>query len=132
MSTTTRKMESLWDNVEMWCGSAHLVAFDGCHKIYLAMDQVEAEWFRENYEYFLASSPDEMFATIKKWWDESCSLRFVSAVEHNEADPNAGFTTLIGQGDDQEEDECWDCGEVESLCSCSTEDDEDDEDEDDE
>ena len=53
-----------------------------------------------------------MLKMVRKWWDESCGLRFISAVETNEEDPNAGFTTLIPQGageeeveEDEEEDE---------------------------
>jgi hypothetical protein len=100
----------MFDEVEQELQHAHCIAFDGCHKIYLAMDETEATWFRENYEHHLTASPEEMFKTIRKWWDESCSLRFVSAVEHNEDDPNAGFTHLIPQGAgwvDEEEDEEW-------------------------
>jgi hypothetical protein len=92
------KLEEMFDDVRLELEDAHCIAFDGCHKIYLAMDETEATWFKENYEHHLTASPEEMFKTIRKWWDESCSLRFVSAVEHNEADPNSGFTHLIPQG----------------------------------
>lgn len=92
---------------------AHLVAFDGCHKIYLAMDEIEAEWFRQNYNGVHCSdrtfegSPEEMLTTVLGWWNESCALRFVNAVHHNEADPNAGFIALIPQGAEGD-DEDWD------------------------
>jgi hypothetical protein len=45
-----------------------------------------------------------MLKTIHGWWDESCSLRFVNAVWHNEADPNAGFVSLISQMAEVEDD----------------------------
>lgn len=78
-------------------GNAHLVAYDGCHKIYLAMDEIEADWFRENYEFIVEATPDEMLAAVADWWDASCGLRFVSAVTHNEENPNDGFVSLISQ-----------------------------------
>jgi hypothetical protein len=47
-----------------------------------------------------------MLGTIKAWFEHSCGLRFVQAVETNESDPNEGFTDLIGQFEDEEiEDE---------------------------
>ena len=106
MATTT--MQDYWSDVEYALNDAKLIAFDGCHKIYLAMDDIEAKWFADNYngkdcdDRTFLGSPDEMLATIRTWWDESCGLRFVNAVSHNEQDPNAGFVTLIPQGADDE------------------------------
>ena len=100
-----------WDAVEEYINDAVLIAFDGCHKIYLAMDQEEAEWFAKNYngadctDRNFTGSPSEMLEAIHGWWDESCGLRFVSAVWHNEADPNAGFVSLISQMAEDEVDE---------------------------
>jgi len=77
---------------------AHLVAYDGCHKIYLAMDEEQAEWFRENYAPdTFEGTAEEMLATVIGWYENSCFLRFVNAVATNHADPNAGFTSLIPQ-----------------------------------
>ena len=100
-----------WDAVEEYINDAVLIAFDGCHKIYLAMDQEEAQFFRDNYngegcsDRNFTGSPSEMLEAIHGWWDESCPLRFVSAVWHNEADPNAGFVSLISQMAEDEVDE---------------------------
>jgi len=100
-----------WDAVEEYINEAVLIAFDGCHKIYLAMDQEEAQFFRDNYngegcsDRNFTGSPSEMLEAIHGWWDESCGLRFVSAVWHNEADPNAGFVSLISQMAEDEVDE---------------------------
>jgi len=100
-----------WDAVEEYINDAVLIAFDGCHKIYLAMDQEEAQFFRDNYngegcsDRNFTGSPSEMLEAIHGWWDESCGLRFVSAVWHNEADPNAGFVSLISQMAEDEVDE---------------------------
>jgi hypothetical protein len=85
---------------------AKLIAWDGCHKIYLAMDDTQATWFEENYEHTLRGDSETLYDTLNEWWDDSCSLRFISAVSTNEDDPNEGFVTLVGQfADDEDEDE---------------------------
>lgn len=100
-----------WDAVEEYLNEAVLIAFDGCHKIYLAMDQEEAAWFSKNYngkdctDRNFTGSPEEMLKMVREWWDKSCSLRFVNAVWHNEDDPNAGFVSLISQMAEVEVDE---------------------------
>ena len=103
------KLPDYFDPVLDAVEDALLIAFDGCHKIYLAMDEEQADWFRQNYngrncdDRTFEGTPEEMFATLKVWWDESCSLKFISAVTTNHADPNAGFMSLISQG------EAWAC-----------------------
>jgi hypothetical protein len=94
---------------------AKAIAFDTCHKIYLLMDDEQVRLMRE-YEYDPLITKDEMsdhdmFETIKKWFDESCGLRFVQAVSTVEGNPNEGFETLIEQGATDEE-ECDECGEL--------------------
>lgn len=105
-----------WAAVREYVEDAVLIAFDGCHKIYLAMDEAEADFFRKNYQPThedddggtLEGVPaSELFEMLEQWWDNSCGLRFIQAVWHNEADPNAGFVRLISQfagyGDEDEE-----------------------------
>lgn len=95
-----------WENVREFLPEAKLIAFDGCHKIYLAMDDIEAEWFRDNYGnpvpppnsvVFQSDDTEFLLVTLKRWYDQSCGLKFISAVYHNEEDPNAGFCRLIAQ-----------------------------------
>lgn len=95
-----------WDAVEEYLKAAVLIAFDECHKIYLAMDKTEAQFFRENYQPRVVEgqTPSEMLKTIQGWWDISCPLKFVQAVWHNEKDPNAGFVSLISQFRDETSD----------------------------
>ena len=90
-------MEDYWHEVKEQLEYAKCIAFDGCHKIYLALDETQAQWFRENYEHTQTAYPDVMLATLEKWYEDSCPLKFISAVETNEADPNEGFTSLIPQ-----------------------------------
>ena len=117
MATTT--MEDYWSDVEYAVDGAHLIAFDGCHKIYLAMDEHEAQWFRENYngkecdDRTFEGTAEAMLEKLKEWYEGSCPLRFIQSVERNEKDPNAGFKSLIPQGasdddgwyDDEDEEE---------------------------
>ena len=115
--TTHDTLPDYFDPVLDALEDAFLVAFDGCHKIYVAMDEEQAEWFRENYngvhcdDRTFTGTPEEMLATLKGWWAESCPLKFINAVTTNHADPNAGFTTLIGQFDwceDEDDEDDWD------------------------
>jgi hypothetical protein len=105
-------LEEGWEAVQEYVQDAVLIAFDGCHKIYLAMDQEEAYFFRTNYQpgvvEVIHSSPAAMLATLEEWYDESCGLKFISAVWHDKGNPNDGFVSLISQcagSDDDDEDE---------------------------
>jgi hypothetical protein len=104
-------LDIYWGDVEDAVQDAHLIAWDTCHKIYLAMDEVQAEWFRENYAPdVVTGTPEHLLATLREWYENSCGLRFISAVTTNETDPNEGFESLIPQGadwgdEDDEEDE---------------------------
>lgn len=97
--------DTLFDKVEVAIEYAHLIAWDGCHKIYLAMDEPEATWFKENYENTVKDTPEVMLETVREWWEQSCFLRFVSAVHYNPENPNAGFVDLISQFEDQEDED---------------------------
>jgi hypothetical protein len=104
-------LEEGWAAVAEYVKDAVLIAFDECHKIYLAMDEQEAYFFRTTYQPAVVesihSTPEGMLATLEEWFDDSCGLKFISAVWNDDLDPNAGFVTLISQcaGDDEDEDE---------------------------
>lgn len=105
-------MEDYWERVEDALDDARLIAWDECHKIYLALDDTEADWFRANYDRVVAGTYADLLTTLHNWYDESCWLKFISGVRHNAVDPNAGFVTLIPQGaeegdweDDEDDDE---------------------------
>ena len=123
---------------------AKAIAWDTCHKIYVLMDDAQVEKMRE-YGYGDANDPDslitkaqmnnqQMLDTVKKWYEDSCSLRFVSAVETVEEgkDPNEGFTDLIEQGADEIKNPCPDCGDDWEDCTGDCRDDEPEDDDDDE
>lgn len=108
---TTKTLDELFAPVENALEDAILIAFDGCHKMYVALDEEQADWFRQNYngvhcdDRTFTGTPEEMLTTLKGWWDDSCGLKFISAVATNHADPNAGFVSLIGQFDWQDDED---------------------------
>ena len=51
------------------------------------------------------ATPEEMLVTLQEWYEDSCGLRFIEAVSTNHENPNAGFETLIGQGDFAEDEQ---------------------------
>jgi len=120
----------VWENI----GEAKAITWDTCHKIYLLMDTEQVAEMRElEYDPIITSeqmTPNEMLETIKRWFDESCALRFVSAVSTmpDGVDANLGFETLIGQF---EEEDCEDCGERGCKGVCADFEDDDDEEEED-
>jgi hypothetical protein len=101
-----------FDKVEEVIGEARGIAWDTCHKIYVLMDDEQMALMKTyGYDPLISAdemSADEMLETLKKWFDESCGLRFINAVRTNPDDPNEGFTDLIGQFEN--EDECEECG----------------------
>ena len=99
----------MFDLVEERVSEAKAIAWDTCHKIYLLMDNEQVELMRGyGYEPLITADemkPAEMLETLKYWYENSCFLRFVDAVSTNHEDANKGFETLIGQFDDEDEDE---------------------------
>ena len=73
---------------------ARLIAFDGCHKIYLALDEEEAQWFTRDdsaYETYTTDNVGKYHKKLQKWYAESCCLRFIQGVRGGD------FIQLIGQ-----------------------------------
>lgn len=66
------------------------IAWDTCHKIYVLMDSEQVQVMRalgygdeEDPASLMTSSeltPRQMSATISKWFEDSCNLRFIHAV----------------------------------------------------
>jgi hypothetical protein len=106
MNTLTEVFDTL---VKERVSEAKAIAFDTCHKIYLLMDNEQVELMRTyGYDPLITSeeaTPEEMLATLQEWYEDSCGLRFIDAVSTNHENPNAGFETLIGQGDFDEDEE---------------------------
>lgn len=95
--------------IEEYLSRASGIAWDGCHKIYVLMDDEQmADMQRYGYDPLIwadTTTPEVMLITIEEWYEESCGLRFISAVETNHDNPNAGYRDLISQGEGWNEDE---------------------------
>ena len=88
---------------------AKAIAWDTCHKIYVLMDDEQVNVMRGyGYDPLITKeemTTDEMVKTLEDWFDASCGLRFISAVTTNPKNPNAGFESLIDQGEDEDYDD---------------------------
>ena len=118
---TTLKPEFI-QRIDEHTTTAKGIAFDGCHKIYILMDDAQMEQMAGyGYDPLIPSSqmtPNEMTDTVVKWFEESCGLRFVEAVSTVSGDANDGFDTVIGQGE-VKESQCSSCGcELDYCCDC--------------
>jgi hypothetical protein len=96
-----------WNIVRRELRNAKAITWDTCHKIYVLMDDQQVKQSEEwGYDPILpVTDVDEALATLQQWYDESCGLRFITAVTTVESDPNKGYDTLIGQFDDEEDEE---------------------------
>lgn len=110
-------LSEYWLAVEEALETARLIAFDGCHKIYVAMDDEEANYFRQHYNEYGATTfegaPAEMMAQVQTWWNQSCGLKFIYAVTATE-NPNDGYDALIPQGA-EDEFRCDACDELTDI-----------------
>ena len=84
------------------------IAFDGCHKIYVLMDDEQVNAMRRygygegDGSYLITAQPTDGWDTvIQRWWDDSCGLRFIEATS-TKADGTVEFNTLVGQGEDED------------------------------
>lgn len=92
MTTYTKVLEAV--------SNAHSICWDGCHKIYIMKDKSGTEKMIE-YEYEFIITKDEMKArkmatTIKNWYKNSCSLRFVQVIE-SDGTENKHYKNIVSQ-----------------------------------
>lgn len=95
--TKAERADEAWLKVAKALEGACLVAWDGCHKIYVAMDETQGARLMNDYE-CLRSGPFEMLYKVQFWFGNSCGMRFVSSVSTNLENPNADYIPLIRQG----------------------------------
>lgn len=100
--------DSGWEGVETAISQCKGIAWDGCHKIYILMDdQQMAQMAEYGYDPLISASEKnayDLFETVQEWYEDSCGLRFVNAVQTVDGDPNLGFTDIISQGWGEDED----------------------------
>ena len=103
-----KTLDTKWQKVAVTLNWAKAIAWDGCHKIYVLMDDEQVELMRGyGYDPLITDSeatPDEMLEKLTEWFEDSCGLQFIDAVKTT-PNPNDGFITLIGQFDDEEDEE---------------------------
>ena len=78
--------------------NATLVAWDTCHKIYIAMDDKEASWYVENKFTTFSGSPEEMLDHVCQWYEQSCGLEFIDATSWDAGRGGTNFHSVIPQG----------------------------------
>ncbi|WP_300265486.1 hypothetical protein [Microbacterium sp.] len=97
--TSSETLSATWALVRERVGQAVAMHFDGCHKIYLSMDDGQVAVFEDcGYD---THAPD--FDRLRAWYAESCDLRLVTAVSTN-ADGTDDFESLIDQFADPDAD----------------------------
>lgn len=101
-------------DLDWYTARAKGIAWDTCHKIYVLLDDRQMELMREyGYDPLISSddmTPSEMSAQVEAWYEASCGLRFISAVETTEPDANDGYIHIVEQfeesrWDEEDEDE---------------------------
>ena len=105
MSITTH---TRWDGVAAAVEEAVSIAWDGCHKVYVLMDEGQHDQMQSyGYDPLIrveSIGAEEALELLRDWYDESCALRFISAIKTVDSDPNDGFTDLIPQFDEDEDE----------------------------
>ncbi len=80
--------------------SAHSIAWDGCHKIYIQQDSDQTDKVKNyGYDYLWTKDQmdsDSMVNTIYQWWRQSCPLRLVDSVATGDHSTDL-FTTVVPQ-----------------------------------
>jgi hypothetical protein len=96
-------------DLDDFTATAKAIAFDTCHKIYVLMDDQQVELMREyGYDTLITSdelTPRQMSDKVAEWYEQSCGLRFISAVATVPATEGDGFTSIVSQGADWTDDE---------------------------
>jgi hypothetical protein len=104
-----------WSEVEAVLPQAKSIAFDGCHKIYVLLDDEQVA-LMDTYGYGSDegsfhlrraefASDGQILVKLSEWFTESCGLKFINAVRTVDGDPNLGFETLIGQFEFDDDDD---------------------------
>lgn len=103
-------MEQRWEAVDTAVAEAKAIAWDGCHKIYVLMDDEQVA-LQKSYGYgedddgsllIPVADVDTASGLLRVWYERSCGLRFINAVRTVDGDPNDGYTQLIPQFAEEE------------------------------
>lgn len=89
--------EVIWEEVARHVDRAAGQTWDGCHKIYVAMDDEQVERMTQNGYEVLPPNLQQ----IREWYAMSCELKFVNAVSYD--DGGSDYEQLIPQFEDEED-----------------------------
>jgi hypothetical protein len=91
---TEERNTAAWERIWNLCDQAVGMCYDGCHKIYILLDDETAERMVDNEYSVITANYD----TIREWYEEySCSLRFVEAIKkRNEFESVIPQLMLVG------------------------------------
>ena len=94
------------DEIRNALTTAEGICWDTCHKIYILMDTAEVDKMRSyGWDSIITpddQTPEQMFATISKWYRDSCGLRFIDICSTPTTDdPNSGFYQVVPQFADE-------------------------------
>lgn len=103
-------MSANWEPVKAALKNARGIAWDGCHKIYVLMDDRQVAEMR-SYGYGEDDDGSKLVGPahhewplrldiVQNWYDSSCPLKFVNSVKS--PGRNEDFVGLIEQGEDEE------------------------------
>jgi hypothetical protein len=100
-----------YDLVREYTDSAKAIAWDTCHKIYILMDDEQVELMR-SYGYGDSNDPDSLLTSeqlsptkmaekLVSWYENSCGLKFITAVYSDDR----GFVGIIDQFENNDGDD---------------------------
>ena len=105
-------MTAAWGRVRDELADAKGIAWDGCHKIYVLMDDEQMERMASfGYDPLLPvpeGTASEALDVLCGWYEDSCGLRFINSIRTVTGDANDGYTNLIAQFEDQEDTDTTD------------------------
>ena len=93
-------------NLEAFVYQAYSLSWDGCHKLYLNMDEYQHDKMIHDLGYDLTivnNDPSITLQKVEEWFEDSCGLRFIDAVFTND-DETDKFVTVIAQSFGEDED----------------------------
>ncbi len=102
---------STTDKTETLLRHAKAIAFDGCHKIYIAMTYKAAMRLQANgygsgadgSKYYRVGTAKnqrrQAVSIVRHWYDQSCGWRFIHAV-HGTGERDEDYEVVVDQGEE--------------------------------
>ena len=80
-SATETFKEPFLGQVKEVLGRAVSITWEGCHKIYICLDQESHDQQKEwGYQMTMVTDKEEALEQLYRWFNVSCGLRFISAI----------------------------------------------------